>query len=106
MEAEGWVLVIGAFFSGLTGLLVATLPLLFQLRRNERVTRENVVETKANTVALNHVGDSATDPVPTRERVAAVVGPLALANPVEAAVVLDEAREALTPLLPQDVGGD
>lgn len=52
MAAEGWAIVIGAFFSGLTGLLLATLPLILQLRKNEEQERKNAVVTAANTVAL------------------------------------------------------
>jgi len=104
MDPAGWAVVIGAFFAGLTGLLVATLPLLLQLRKNAATTAVNARATALNTVALVNGAGEVRAEVPAAERVAAAVGALSMTDPVAAAVVLDEARSALAPLLPRDAG--
>lgn len=104
MAPEGWAIVIGAFFSGLTGLLLATLPLVLQLRKNEAATKENAVSTKANTVALVEGGTNGHLQPPPLERVAAAVGALAVLDPVTAAEALDEVRDTLSPLITRAAG--
>lgn len=99
MDATGWTLIIGAFFSGLTGLLVATIPLILQMRSNQKSIRTNTVAAAANTVALNHVSRESITPDVELGRLRAAVMPLLDPEAIDDEAVVGDVRRSLLAVL-------